>query len=202
MLELPELETIENINAVEEEKEEFSHLDLFFNRYPSMSIKNREAFIELSKTFDRDEALKVLELADEIKKAKKARSFNYTLKILREWADNGVKTVSQAESFYKVNYNDIPEKTTSNAKTKSSTKSKKSKSNVPKWSNPDYKNELDPKFIDELIAFHELNGTLHTPKAQAEIAQRRAEIEQKRAELEAKKWELLSKLDNNHGETK
>lgn len=202
VLELPELETIENINAVEEEKEEFSHLDLFFNRYPSMSIKNREAFIELSKTFDRDEALKVLELADEIKKAKKARSFNYTLKILREWADNGVKTVSQAESFYKVNYNDIPEKTTSNAKTKSSTKSKESKSNVPKWSNPDYKNELDPKFIDELIAFHELNGTLHTPKAQAEIAQRRAEIEQKRAELEAKKWELLSKLDNNHGETK
>ena len=202
VLELPELETIENINAVEEEKEEFSHLDLFFNRYPSMSIKNREAFIELSKTFDRDEALKVLELADEIKKAKKARSFNYTLKILREWADNGVKTVSQAESFYKVNYNDIPEKTTSNAKTKSSTKSKESKSNVPKWSNPAYKNELDPKFIDELIAFHELNGTLHTPKAQAEIAQRRAEIEQKRAELEAKKWELLSKLDNNHGETK
>lgn len=202
VLELPELETIENINAVEEEKEEFSHLGLFFNRYPSMSIKNREAFIELSKTFDRDEALKVLELADEIKKAKKARSFNYTLKILKEWADNGVKTVSQAESFYKVNYNDIPEKTTSNAKTKSSTKSKKSKSNVPKWSNPDYKNELDPKFIDELIAFHELNGTLHTPKAQAEIAQRRAEIEQKRAELEAKKWELLSKLDNNHGETK
>ena len=83
VLELPELETIENINeAKEEEVEEFSHLDLFFNRYPSMSIKNREAFIELSKTFDRDEALKVLELADEIKKAKKARSFNYTLKII------------------------------------------------------------------------------------------------------------------------
>lgn len=195
VLELPELETIENINeAKEEEVEEFSHLDLFFNRYPSMSIKNREAFIELSKTFDRDEALKVLELADEIKKAKKARSFNYTLKILREWADNGVKTVSQAESFYKVNYNDIQENS-STAKTKSSTKQTTSKSNVPKWSNPDYVNKLDPKIIDMLEEFHKSQGTFETPEAQAEIAQRRAEIEQGRANLEAQKQELLARLD-------
>ena len=73
---------------------------------------------------------------------------------------------------------------------------------MPKWSNPDYINELDQKIIDMLIEFHRSQGTLETPKAQAEIAQRRAEIEQRRAELEAKKWELLGKLDNNHGETK
>lgn len=71
------------------------------------------------------------------------------------------------------------------------------KSNVPKWSNPDYVNPLDPKFIDELIAFHELNGTLNTPKAQAEIAQKRAEIEQGRANLEAQKQALLARLDKS-----
>lgn len=69
------------------------------------------------------------------------------------------------------------------------------KSNVPKWSNPDYKNPLDPKIIDELIEFHKLNGTFETPEAKAEIAQRKAEIEQGRAKLESKKAELLKRLD-------
>lgn len=71
------------------------------------------------------------------------------------------------------------------------------KSNVPKWSNPDYVNPLDPKIIDELIAFHELNGTLETPEAQAEIAERKAEIEQGRANLEAQKQALLARLDKS-----
>ena len=67
---------------------------------------------------------------------------------------------------------------------------------MPKWSNPDYINELDPKIIDMLIEFHRSQGTLETPEAQAEIAQRRAEIEQRRAaELEDKKQELLNRLN-------
>ena len=52
------------------------------------------------------------------------------------------------------------------------------KSNVPKWSNPDYENPLDPKIIDELIEFHKLNGTLDTPGAQKEIADKKKEIEE------------------------
>ena len=66
---------------------------------------------------------------------------------------------------------------------------------MPKWSNPDYINELDQKIIDMLIEFHRSQGTLENPKAQAEIAQRRAEIEQRRAELEDKKQELLNRLN-------
>ena len=59
-------------------------------------------------------------------------------------------------------------------------------SNVPKWSNPDYVNELDPKIVDMLVEFHKSQCTLETPEAQAEIAQKREEIEQRRAELEDK----------------
>ena len=59
---------------------------------------------------------------------------------------------------------------------------------MPKWSNPDYVNELDPKIVDMLVEFHKSQGTLETPEAQAEIAQRRAE-------LEAKKQELLNRLN-------
>ena len=68
-------------------------------------------------------------------------------------------------------------------------------SNVPKWSNPDYVNELDPKIVDMLVEFHKSQGTLETPEVQAEIAQKREEIEQRRAELEAKKQELLNRLN-------
>ena len=68
-------------------------------------------------------------------------------------------------------------------------------SNVPKWSNPDYVNELDSKIVDMLVEFHKSQGTLETPEAQAEIAQKREEIEQRRAELEDKKQELLNRLN-------
>ena len=68
-------------------------------------------------------------------------------------------------------------------------------SNVPKWSNPDYVNELDSKIVDMLVEFHKSQGTLETPEAQAEIAQKREEIEQRRTELEDKKQELLNRLN-------
>ena len=65
---------------------------------------------------------------------------------------------------------------------------------MPKWSNPDYVNELDPKIVDMLVEFYKSQGTLETPEAQAEISQKREEIEQRRAELEDKKQELLNCL--------
>ena len=49
--------------------------------------------------------------------------------------------------------------------------------------------------VDMLVEFHKSQGTLETPEAQAEIAQKREEIEQRRAELEAKKQELLNRLN-------
>ena len=66
---------------------------------------------------------------------------------------------------------------------------------MPKWSNSDYVNELDPKIVDMLVEFHKSQCTLETPEAQAEIAQRCAEIEQRRAELEDKKQEFLKRLN-------
>lgn len=57
---------------------------------------------------------------------------------------------------------------------------------MPKWSNPDYVNELDPKIVDMLVEFHKSQGTLETPEAQAEIAQKREEIEQGELSLRIK----------------
>ena len=66
------------------------------------------------------------------------------MKILREWAENDIRTAGQAEAFYKANYNDIPEKSTKPRKPK------ESKSNVPTWSNPNYVNETDEETRLEL----------------------------------------------------
>ena len=98
-----------------------------------------------------------------------------------------------ARKFHEANYS---QKAEQQAKTfKKGGKKQAPASNVPKWSNPDYVNELDPKIVDMLVEFHKSQCTLGTPEAQAEIAQKREEIEQRRAELEDKKQELLKRLD-------
>ena len=89
-----------------------------------------------------------------------------------------------ARKFHEANYS---QKAEQQAKTfKKGGKKQAPASNVPKWSNPDYVNELDPKIVDMLVEFHKSRCTLGTPEAQAEIAQKREEIEQRRAELEDK----------------
>lgn len=82
-------------------------------------------------------------------------------------------------------------------KPKKPSKKAAKKSNVPKWSNPDYENPLDPKIIDMLIEFHKSQGTLDTPGAQKEIADKKKEIEEGRAKLEAQKQALLARLDKS-----
>ncbi len=127
------LETSDTNEVVEE-----TPLADYFKKHENLSKKNREVIMEISKSFEPAEALKMLELADDIKAWENGKTFGFIVAMLREWAENGVKTVSQAESFYKVNYNDIPEKAPT---AKKPSKPKENKSNVPKWSNPDYKNE-------------------------------------------------------------
>ena len=98
-----------------------------------------------------------------------------------------------ARKFHEANYS---QKAEQQAKTsKKGGKKQAPASNVPKWSNTGYVNELDPKIVDMLVEFHKSQGTLETPEAQTEIAQKREEIEQRRADLEAKKQELLNRLN-------
>ena len=131
-------------NEVEEE----TALTDYFKKHENLSKKNRELITEISQFFEATEALKMLELADNIKSWENGKTFGFIISVLKEWVENGVKTVSEAEAFYKANYNDLPEKAPSTAKKPS--KPKENKSNVPKWSNPDYKNETDEETRLEL----------------------------------------------------
>lgn len=170
------------------------NLEGFFNQVGSVSADYRTAIISKVEKFEPKEVLKMLKFAEDLRKRKETpTSFGYTVTVVSEWADNGVKTYDEAIDFYNTNYNQQPEQLPQ--KTKKGGKKQAPASNVPKWSNPDYVNELDPKIVDMLVEFHKSQGTLETPEAQAEIAQKREEIEKGRADLEAQKQELLARLD-------
>lgn len=169
-----------------EETEERAELVAFFDKLGKVSKQTKRQISEACAKFKDDELAGLLEYAYSIY-LDRGNTLQFLAKVLKNWEDSGIETVAEAIEYQDTNYKN-------KTKTKSS-KPKESKSNVPKWSNPDYENELSEEFIEKLIEFHRANETLETPKAQAEIAQRRAEIEKKRAELEAKKWELLGRLD-------
>lgn len=174
------------------EASNFSNLEAFFDNIDGISVDNRKDITEISASFEPAEVFDMLTFAENLRKQKAQSAIAYTITIIREWAENGITTLEQAKKFHEVNYSQKAE--TGSQKPKKGAKAP-SGTNVPKWSNPDYKNPLDPKIIDELEEFHKLNGTFDTPEAQAEIAKKRAEIEQGRANLEAQKQTLLKRLD-------
>lgn len=136
--------------------------------------------LKLVEAFNADERLKILKFGQELFVKHGGQKYAYLTHIVTNWKEAGLKTLAEVKVFYN---------------NKGKTSSKAPESNVPKWSNPDYVNPLDPKIIDMLIEFHRLNETLETPEAQAEIANKKKEIEEGRANLEAKKQELLARLD-------
>lgn len=175
------------VTETNNESEEEAHLVEYFKKHNRLSKKNRALIVEIAQSFEPTEALEMLELADNIKVWENGKTFDFIVTILREWAENDVKTLKEAEEFYKVNYNDIPEKAPSTAKTKS----KESKSNVPKWSNPDYVNEASPEYIEKLIETQKILKIYKTPEGKAELA----EALEKQAMLESQSKSLQERVN-------
>jgi ORF3 len=176
------------VTETNNESEEEAHLAEYFKKHNRLSKKNRALIVEIAQSFEPTEALEMLELADNIKVWENGKIFGFIVTTLREWADNGVKTLKEeAEEFYKVNYNDILEKAPSTAKTKS----KESKSNVPKWSNPDYVNEASPEYIEKLIETQKILKIYKTPEGKAELA----EALEKQAMLESQSKSLQERVN-------
>lgn len=161
----------QNSGLTNDEVVEETPLAEYFTKHSKLSKKNRELIAEISQSFEADEAFKMLEFADEIKVWENGKTFGFIISVLKEWAENGIKTLKDAEEFYKVNYNDIPEKAPKSTK---STKPKESKSNVPKWSSmhPDNADKEEPKptqeDMDRLKSIHTKLGIFNTPKAIAD----------------------------------
>ena len=159
-------------------------LDQFFDGFKkvtgvSATKGQKTKTSELADVFNADERLPILNFAQKLFVEYGGKTYAYLLKIVTDWNEAELKTLADVEAFYK------------NGKTEES-----SESNVPKWSNSDYENEISEEYIKKLIEAQKALGIYGTPEAEKEIADKRA----KRAELEAKKWELLSRLEKGHKE--
>lgn len=152
-------------------------LDTFSNKPEFNNKNNRKKLINFCGVLSEE----VVAIALDKVSMNKKRGVGWLFKTLSNWEEAGVKKVEDIEA--------------AEQKIFGQNNSDANRSNVPKWSNPDYVNELDPKIVDMLVEFHKSQGTLDTPEAQAEIAQKKKEIEEKCAELEARKQELLQRLD-------
>jgi len=151
-----------------------SDLDQFFKAFKkvtgvSLTEGQKTKTNELAEAFNANERLAILNFAQNLFVEYGGKTYAYLFTIVTKWKDNNLKTLADVEAFYKKGKSGADEP---------------SESNVPKWSNPDYENELSEEYIEKLIETQKELGIYGTPEAEAEIAEKR----EKRAELEAKKW--------------
>lgn len=129
----------------------FDSLEAFFGAIGGISVDNQKAITEISSNFEPAEALSMLSFAESLRKQKAKSAIAYTIKVIKEWAENGVKTLEQAKKFHEVNYSQKAEPQAKKPK-KSGKKQASGESNVPKWSNPDYVNTTSEETKQELEA--------------------------------------------------
>lgn len=128
----------------------FDSLEAFFGAIEGISVDNQKAITDISSNFEPTEALAMLSFAESLRKQKAKSAIAYTIKVIKEWAENGVKTLEQAKKFHEVNYSQKAEPQAKKPKKNGGKKQASGESNVPKWSNPDYKNETSEETKQEL----------------------------------------------------
>lgn len=127
----------------------FDSLEAFFGAIEGISVDNQKAITDISSNFEPTEALAMLSFAESLRKQKAKSAIAYTIKVIKEWAENDVKTLEQAKKFHKVNYSQKAEPQAKKPK-KSGKKKGKGETNEPKWSNPDYVNTTSEETKQEL----------------------------------------------------
>ena len=184
----------------------FDSLEAFFGAIEGISVDNQKAITDISSNFEPAEVLGMLSFAESLRKQKAKSAIAYTIKVIKEWAENGVKTLEQAKKFHEVNYSQKAKQKAPKAKKSGKKQAKASgETNIPNWSSmhPDNadkqeNNILAPDFMEKLIEAQIAMEIFDKPEGIAEREKRQKEIDEalaKRAELEAKKWELLGRPD-------
>lgn len=151
----------------------FDSLEAFFGAIEGISVDNKKAITDISSNFEPTEALAMLAFAESLRKQKAKSAIAYTITVIKEWAENGVKTLEQAKKFHEVNYSQKAEPQAKKPKKNGGKKQTKSsgKSNIPYWSdmNPENANKAKRKPTQEdmkmLIELQEKMEVFNTPKA-------------------------------------
>lgn len=128
----------------------FESLEDFFATIEGISVDNQKAITDISSNFEPTETLAMLSFAESLRKQKAKSAIAYTIKVIKEWAENDIKTLEQAKKFHEVNYSQKAEPQAKKPKKNGGKKQASGESNVPKWSNPDYVNETSEETKQEL----------------------------------------------------
>ena len=170
----------------------FDSLEAFFGAIEGISVDNQKAITDISSNFEPTEALAMLSFAESLRKQKAKSAIAYTIKVIKEWAENGVKTLEQAKKFHEVNYSQKAEQQAKTPKKGGKKQTKASgKSNIPYWSDMNPENANKPKRkatqedMDKLIAFQNHMKVFNTPKSIAERENLQKQIDEAKAEAEA-----------------
>ena len=167
----------------------FDSLEAFFGAIEGISVDNQKAITDISSNFEPTEALAMLSFAESLRKQKAKSAIAYTIKVIKEWAENNVKTLEQAKKFHEVNYSQKAEPKAPKQPKKGDKKKAKAsgESNIPKWSDmhPDNADKEEPKptqeDMDRLISIHTKLEIFNTPKAIADREKLQKRIDEAQA---------------------
>ncbi len=128
-----------SVASVDEDvAQEYNH---FFKKFSNIAKSTKATIVKYADTFDSSERFKMLNFAYYLYNKNEGQKPSYITAIVREWSSMGIKTLVDAKQFYENNYHIENKGTTLN------------QSNIPGWSNPQYRNmtteveqaELDKK---------------------------------------------------------
>lgn len=173
----------------------FDSLEAFFGAIEGISVDNQKAITDISSNFEPTEALAMLSFAESLRKQKAKSAIAYTIKVIKEWAENGVKTLEQAKKFHEVNYSQKAQKAEPQAKKpkkKGGKKQASGESNIPHWSDMNPENANKPKQkptqedLKKLIELQKQMKVYNTPKAKKEREDWQKQIDEAKAEASEK----------------
>lgn len=173
----------------------FDNLEAFFGAIEGISVDNKKAITDISSNFEPTEALAMLSFAESLRKQKAKSAIAYTIKVIKEWAENGVKTLEQAKKFHEVNYSQKAQKAEPQAKKpkkKGGKKQASGESNIPHWSDMNPENANKPKQkptqedLKKLIELQKQMKVYNTPKAKKEREDWQKQIDEAKAEASEK----------------
>lgn len=129
--------TVKTNNPVVESKviskKELNEYGWFFSRFESVEKPTKLEILGYLNGFVESDRNNVLELAYEIFNRNGGEKATYIATVLRNWRQKDITTVEDARKSYEANY--------VVKRDEKKTRKRSTKTNVPKWSKPDYKNE-------------------------------------------------------------
>ena len=141
----------------------------FFSRFESVEKPTESEILGYLNGFVESDRNNVLELAYVIFNRNGGEKATYIATVLRNWRQKGITTVEDARKSYEASY--------AVKRDEKKTKKRSAKTNVPKWSKPDYKNETtEEEKVDLNVQKDVLLGKIDNPSQEPPVVEGQTNI--------------------------